>query len=128
MRGETMVPPADVHQTCSWGGGATAGQLGGAVVTVITGHVNFVGQGRGVLSRVAELRPGDQLRTVSTNRTRATWSVTGVVAYVKAAGIPEAVFTHADSGRRTLRLITCGGQLEANGNYDDNVVVTAVLE
>lgn len=123
----TMVPPASVHQTCGWGGGAAPTDLSGAGVTVITGHVNYVGQGRGALGRIVDLHADDAIVTTAPGGARATWTVTSVVAYVKAAGIPAAVFTRSDGGHRTLRLVTCGGQLQADGNYDENIVVTAVL-
>lgn len=122
----TMEPPPDVHQTCRWSGGESLDAAAGSGITVITGHVNYVGQGQGAFARIGDLRVGDLLVTSGPDGSTIHWTVTRVVAYTKTGGIPERIFTQSDAQRRTLRLITCGGTLESDGSYNDNIIVTAV--
>lgn len=128
MDGSVMEPPANVHRTCAWAGGAPLAGNGGTGVSVIAGHVNYVGQGPGAFARIDDLTAGQTITTSGPGDDATTWSVTGVVAYRKSGGLPANVFTRPAAGHRTLRLITCGGRLQSDGNYADNVVVTAVAQ
>src|SRR5207244_7494767 len=60
-----LEPPANVHRTCYWAGGAPVTAVAGT--TVITGHINWVGQGTGALGNLAGLRAGDTLLTSGTS-------------------------------------------------------------
>lgn len=126
IKGGTMEAPPNVHQTCRWAGSESLDVTAGSGITVITGHVNYVGQGQGAFARIGDLHAGDQLVTSGPGGSTIRWSVTGVIAYTKADGLPPRIFTQAEGQQRTLRLITCGGELAPDGNYDDNIVVTAV--
>jgi len=112
-----MDPPARVTQTCRWQRDQ---------VTVITGHVNYVGQGTGALGHIAYLRTGDRVYT-SIDGHRVSWTVRDVTAYSKTA-LPQSVFLSAVYGGPTLRLVTCGGDLLPTGHYADSVVVTLTPE
>ena len=118
-RGGAVEPPTKVSEVCWWRQGASPSATTGT--TVITGHVNFVGQGTGALGRIAYLGSGDAV--VTTDATGAThrWRVSHVTARPKSRGTDPAAFV-GPTGPRRLVLVTCGGPFDADtGSYEDNV-------
>lgn len=112
--------PSDVHNVGWWSGG---GSLTGATGTVLlAGHVNYVGQGPGALSQLASARVGETVITVGANHMEQTWKVYKVTS-VPQANLPQNIF--APSGQRRLVIVTCGGTLEPDHYYNQNVLVYA---
>ena len=122
---ETMVDgaltiPGDVRMVGAWTGSAAMSAVAGTVL--LAGHIDNIDQGPGALHDVYLLQPGDkvflQLHGVS-----GVWQIVTLGTYPKTA-IPASLFD-GPTGPRRLALVTCGGQIH-NGEYDDNVVATAV--
>jgi len=119
-RDDTLQVPGSASQAGWWSGGAKAGRRGTAV---IVGHVAANG-GPAVFYRLRQLRPGDRVRVVHRDGSRASFSVTERHSYSKRNFPTERVYSRTP--KPTLRLITCGGSFDASrGHYRDNVVVFA---
>jgi Sortase domain len=118
-----LEPPADVHQVCYWAGGAGLGDAAGT--SVLTGHINWVGQGTGAFGNLGALRRGDLVYTSDARRTVTAWRITRVEHRPKTLGInPDAFVGHR--GPRRLYLISCGGAFDsAELSYVDNIYVLA---
>jgi hypothetical protein len=102
--------------------GPAPGQFGPAV---IVGHVDDR-DGPAVFHRLATLGPGGRIEVTRRDRQVATFQVTSVQRYAKAA-LPAAE-VYGDFSRPGLRLITCGGSWDGGGaGYAENVVVFAIL-
>lgn len=118
-RGFLTIPP-DVHDVGWYRGG---GQLGAKTGTLLlAGHVNYVGQGWGAFGHLADLRRGATVFTTDAAGAVQAWRVTAVTAMLQA-DLPQGIFDA--SGPRRLVLVTCGGTLEPDHLYNDNVVVYA---
>ena len=119
VRGSLTIPP-DVHQVGWYNGG---GQIGARTGTLLlAGHVNYVGQGWGAFGHLADVRRGATVFTTDATGAVQAWRVTAVTAMLQA-DLPQGIF--AASGPRRLVLVTCGGTLEPDHLYNDNVVVYA---
>jgi Sortase domain len=130
-----MTIPADVH-TVAWfdgsdvsGGVATSdhapwpGQPG---VSLLAGHVDWVGQGPGALYYIGQLVAGDPIEVVGTNRQTTYWRVSQPPITIAKSELPQTLFNN--SGPPKLALVTCGGPFDAaTGHYLDNVIVWATL-
>jgi hypothetical protein len=118
-----LEPPSDVHQVCYWAGGADIGDRAGT--TVLTGHINWVGQGTGAFGNLAALHRGDTVYTSDARRTVTAWRIRHVEHRSKALGVdPDAFVGHR--GPRRLYLISCGGAFDpAELSYVDNIYVLA---
>ena len=113
-----LVPPSDPQQVGWWDAGAVPGAATGRAL--ITGHT--VHTGGGAFDHLASLRPGDQVR-VLTSRGTLNYTVSDVTTYHKNALARQApqLFTQRGPGR--LVLITCD---DWNGHaYLSNTVVMA---
>jgi hypothetical protein len=118
-----LEPPADVHQVCYWAGGAGIGDRAGT--TVLTGHINFVGQGTGAFGELAALRRGQMLYTSDARRTVTAWRIIRVEHRSKDLGVDPAAFV-GQHGPRRLYLISCGGAFDPTDlSYVDNIYVQA---
>ena len=121
---DELEPPQDVHRTCYWAGGAELSAQTGT--TVVTGHVNWVGQGTGALGNIGALHRGNVVRTTGKDGIVTNWQIESVVHRPKSQGIDTSVFV-GEQGVRKLYLITCGGAFDAaDANYLDNIYVAAV--
>jgi hypothetical protein len=111
--------PGDIHRV---GWYKDAGQLdGGPGSVLITGHVNWVGQGTGALGNIGQLHLGDVVVTRGQKKPQA-WRVVRLVSYLKSGGLPQDIFRK--TGKRELVLVTCGGAFDpSTGNYLSNIVV-----
>lgn len=93
--------------------------------TVVVGHRDGRGQGRGALYALGALGVGDRIRVTLADGTRVVYRVVAREVLEKQAVPLEEVF--ARSGPRVLSLISCGGVYDSSrGGYQSNVVVTAV--
>jgi hypothetical protein len=127
---DALQPPADVHRTCRWAGGAglltASSGAGSEGTTAITGHINWVGQGTGALGRLADLHRGDTVLTSDDTGDVTRWRITSVTMRDKSRGVDLAAFA-GPTGPRVLYLISCGGAFDAAElSYVDNVYVRAV--
>jgi len=114
-----QIPP-DVHHVGWWSGG---GQLSGSSGTVLlAGHVNYVGQGPGALSQLAYAHVGETITTVGPHHMTQDWTVDKVTSLIQA-DLPQDIFT--STGPRRLVIVTCGGTLEPDHYYNENVLVYA---
>jgi hypothetical protein len=119
----TLGVPDDPAQVGWWTGSALPGASTGSVV--IDGHVDSATAGPGALFRLADLHTGDLILVTTTTGDRRSYTVTGRRVYLKAGGLPPALF--AATGPPRLVLISCGGPFNrATGNYLDNIAVFAV--
>jgi sortase (surface protein transpeptidase) len=90
---------------------------------VIAGHVDST-QGPAVFYLLGDLRAGDKVYVRRADQSVATFDVTGVLMYTKAAFPAESVYGPVSGPQ--LRLITCGGTFDyARHSYLSNVVVYA---
>ncbi len=99
--------------------GPRPGEAGPAVVVA---HVSSR-RGPDVFHRLDELRPGDQVVIERRDGTSATWVVTQSEQTDKDDLPVDRIWDR--TRRPVLRLVTCGGTIQADGHYDDNVIVYA---
>jgi hypothetical protein len=100
--------------------GPRPGQPGPAV---IAGHVDST-QGPAVFYLLGDLKAGDKVYVRRADQSVATFVVTGVLMYAKAAFPAESVYGPVSGPQ--LRLITCGGAFDyVRHSYLSNVVVYA---
>ncbi len=120
--GTLEVPPGPFP--AGWyTGSPTPGERGPAV---LAGHVDWNDE-HGVFHDLATLVPGDVVTVVREDASVATFRVVAVEHYPKDE-FPTAV-VYGDTAGPELRLITCGGDIDATtGHYVDNIVAYAVLE
>jgi hypothetical protein len=91
--------------------------------TVVAGHLDSFTYGLGPLVRLREVVAGDRVE-VSTADGRRTSYVVLAVQRIERSSLPAEIFSR--DGPRLLRVITCGGEYDADaGGYQDNLVVTA---
>ena len=117
-----LLPPEDFARAGWYTRGPAPGDTGPAV---IAGHVDSAG-GPAVFFRLAELDDGDEVLVDRADGTTVRFTVTSVDRYPKDE-FPTAQ-VYGPTPRAELRLITCGGEFDADArSYRDNVVVSAVL-
>ncbi len=123
LRDGTLSVPVDADQVGFYAAGATPGQLGSAVLAA---HVDTASGREGAFYRLGAVRDGDQIRVTRADGTTPVFTVDRVQAFAKSA-FPTAAVYESDLASAQLRLITCGGPLDGDGTYRDNVVVFAHL-
>jgi sortase (surface protein transpeptidase) len=123
--GGELTIPADVHEAGWDEQTPTPGQKG---VTLLAGHVNWVGQGEGALGEIGQLVPGDRI-VLNWQGRETTWSIATRPRLSPNTVAHPGLFT--DRGSPTLALVTCGGPFTEvpgrGGSYADNVIVEASL-
>lgn len=103
-------------------GGPAPGAIGPAV---LVGHVDSKA-GPGVFYQLHTLVAGDAVTVSRSDGSTVEFRVSGVQSFPKDAFPTQAVYGPTPDPQ--LRLITCGGSFDvATGNYESNVVVSAVL-
>lgn len=122
--GELEVPaPGPQYDRAGWYRySPTPGSLGPAV---IVGHVDSAENGASVFARLGSLHKGDRIRVARADGSVAVFAIDDVRLFRKARFPSRLVYGNTDHA--ALRLITCGGPLDPNGHYRDNVVVLASL-
>lgn len=100
----------------------TPGERGPAV---IEGHLDTPEGAPSVFYGLALLTAGDEVEVVRADGKTLTFLITEVARYAKAEFPTSAVY--GDLDHPGLRLLTCGGSLDEEGNYRDNVVVFGTL-
>ncbi|WP_290869981.1 class F sortase [Hamadaea sp.] len=120
--GEVQVPPLSAPMVVGWyNHGPAPGEVGAAV---LLGHVDAAPAGPAVFYDLGRLPVGAEVTVDRADRRTAVFTVEAVRAYHKDAFPSGDIYGLAR--RAELRLVTCGGPF-AGGEYQDNVVVFAVL-
>ncbi len=120
--GELLAPRGDRANLAAWfEGSPTPGELG---PSVIEGHVTWGGD-PSVFFELGGLEPGDRVDVDREDGTTATFEVYDSARYPKDEFPTLAVYGRTEGPE--LRLITCGGDLDADGHHLDNTVVFARL-
>ncbi|MEX6430952.1 MAG: class F sortase [Ferrimicrobium sp.] len=124
VNGALTIPP-DVHNVGWDNQTPTPGNPG---VTLLAGHVNWVGQGEGALGEIGQLVPGDTV-ILNWQGHESTWRITTKPTLSPNTVAHPQLFTN--HGPPTLALVTCGGPFTevpgVGGSYADNVIVEAAL-
>lgn len=122
--GRIEVPPVGptYDQPAWYRYSPTPGEEGPAV---IEGHLDTPEGKPSVFYYLAQLEPGNEIDVTRADGKILTFVITQVGRYAKADFPTDAVYGNLD--HPGLRLLTCGGSLDENGNYRDNVVVFATL-
>ncbi len=117
----TLRIPVD-PRTAVWysAGGAMWG--GDEGTTLVAAHV-ATARNPGVFRGIDKLQPGDVVWTTDAENRRQAWAVTQLWAAEHKA-FPQEYFSA--EGERRLAIITCGGRLNAQGYYAQNVFAVAV--
>jgi sortase (surface protein transpeptidase) len=119
--GAMEVPPGG-YPAGWFDGSPTPGELGPAV---LAGHVDWDGD-PAVFWGLHDLTAGDQVLVERADGSTATFAVERIAEYAKEEFPTGSVY--GDIDRAGLRLITCGGDFDADtAGYTDNVVVYAHL-
>jgi len=122
VNGALTIPP-DVHNVGWDEQTPTPGNPG---VTLLAGHVNWVGQGEGAMGEIGQLVPGDQV-ILNWGGHESTWTITTKPTLSPNTVAHPQLFTN--QGTPTLALVTCGGPFKeipgVGGSYADNVIVQA---
>lgn len=120
--GKLLAPRGEQADLAAWfDGSPTPGQSGPAV---IEGHVTWGGE-PSVFFELGALQPGDRIEVDREDGTVATFEVYDAARYPKDEFPTVAVYGKTDGPE--LRLITCSGDLNADGHHLDNTVISARL-
>jgi sortase (surface protein transpeptidase) len=120
--GGTLAIPPDVHQV---GWDHQTRSPGWPGVTLLAGHVNWVGQGEGALGGIGQLTPGDQV-ILNWGGIESSWVVSSPPRLTPNTIVHHSLFS--TTGPPRLALVTCGGpfsETARGGSYADNVIVIA---
>ncbi|WP_262284702.1 class F sortase [Micromonospora sp. MA102] len=122
--GTVQVPPLEQAMKAGWySPGPSPGEAGNSV---IVGHVDSAKLGPAVFFNLGALRMGDTISIAREDGSAATFTVTEVKSYPKAAFPTELVYGPSD--KPGLRVVTCGGTFdESSRSYVDNVIAFASL-
>lgn len=118
----TLTIPPDVHEV---GWDHQTRSPGWPGVTLLAGHVNWVGQGEGALGQIGQLVPGDQV-ILNWGGTQSIWVVSSPPRLTPNTIVHRSLFS--TTGPARLALVTCGGpfsETSHGGSYADNVIVIA---
>ncbi len=122
--GRLNAPPPDDTNLVGWfAAGPSPGERGTAIVA---GHLDTKAA-PAVFARLSTLSPGDKIRIVREDGTRATFVVDAIDNFPRDDFPDDRVY--ADTPDAQLRLITCGGSYDhARKRYTENTVVFARLK
>src|SRR5690606_37082380 len=122
--GTIEAPDLDSPEQTGWySHGPAPGQIGAAA---LVGHVDSRRSGAAVFYDLGSLAPGDAITVTRRDGRLARFTVDLVESYPKAKFPYGAVFTN--TGYAALRLITCGGDFDAERRtYVNNIVVYATM-
>lgn len=120
--GQLLAPRGEQADLAAWfDGSPTPGESGPAI---IEGHVTWGGD-PSVFFDLGALHSGDLIEVDRADGTVATFEVYDAARYPKDAFPTVAVYGRTDGPE--LRVITCSGDLDADGHHLDNTVVSARL-
>lgn len=120
--GTVEVPPLDQPSQVDWyDQGPAPGAVGPAV---LLGHVDTKA-GPAVFAKLPKLKPGDRIEIHRGDGSTVTFQVRKLEQPHKDQFPTDEVYGNTDTPQ--LRVITCGGSLQSNGHYSDNIIVFADL-
>ncbi len=120
----TLIPPSDVSRLGWYSASAVPGAAGAVGSSVITGHINYQGQGAGYAARFANMNVGDEFE-IYIDGTPQTFRV-GQAPYRLPKGSDFPPEVNDSTGPNRLVLITCGGQFVGGAlGYADNIITIA---
>ncbi|MBK0331673.1 class F sortase [Brachybacterium sp. MASK1Z-5] len=120
--GSLPAPSGARKDDAAWfDGSPTPGEQGPAV---IEGHVTYSGK-PSVFFELGAVRKGDRVDVDREDGSTATFEVYDIGRFPKDSFPTWAVYENTSSAE--LRLITCGGTVDADGRHADNVIVFAKL-
>ncbi|ARZ70273.1 peptidase C60 [Streptomyces albireticuli] len=118
-----QVPPPEKGMTAGWyTGGATPGTPGAAV---IIGH-NDTREGKAVFHDLGKVGKGAAVNVKRGDGEVLHFTVTGTEKVGKDAFPTRKVY--GETSERALRLVTCAGELDADGHPVENLIVYATLK
>ncbi|MBC3186682.1 class F sortase [Corynebacterium sp. zg-331] len=119
-----LIPPQDVSRLGWYSASAVPGDKGNVGSSVITGHVNFAGQGEGYAAKFVKLKKDDTI-TITVNGEERTFRVTQDPYHVTKGADFSDVMDDMDGENRVV-LVTCGGEFVGGQlGYADNVLTIA---
>ncbi|WP_329580851.1 class F sortase [Kitasatospora sp. NBC_01250] len=120
--GTVEVPPLDQPSQVDWyDQGPAPGAVGPAV---LLGHLDTKA-GPAVFAKLPKLMPGDRIEIHRADGSTVTFQVRKREQPHKDQFPTDEVYGNTDTPQ--LRVITCGGSLQSNGHYSDNIIVFADL-
>lgn len=120
----TLIPPSDVSRLGWYSASAVPGAAGASGTSVITGHINYQGQGTGYAARFANMKPGDEFEIYIDGAPQTFRVSQAPYRLPKGSDFPPEV--NDSTGPNRLVLITCGGQFVGGAlGYADNIITVA---
>lgn len=119
-----LIPPQDVSRLGWYSASAVPGAKGNVGSSVITGHVNFAGQGEGYAAKFVHMEEGETF-TIAVNGEDREFRVTKAPYHV-TKGADFADVMDDQDGKNRVVLVTCGGDFVGGSlGYADNVITIA---
>ena len=119
-----LLPPHDVTRVGWYSASAVPGEPGNVGSSVITGHINYQGQGTGYAEKFTKLKKGQEFTVVIDGQERTFRVTEAPYRLPKGSGFPDVV--NDKEGENRLVLITCGGQFVGGAlGYEDNIITVA---
>lgn len=119
-----LLPPHDVSRLGWYSASAVPGDAGNVGSSVITGHVNYQGQGTGYAEKFTRLQENQEFTVVIDGEERTFRVTQKPYRLPKGADFPDVVNDADDTNR--LVLITCGGKFVGGAlGYEDNIITVA---
>ena len=119
-----LIPPRDVSRLGWYSASAVPGEAGPVGSSVITGHINYQGQGTGFAEKFTTLEQGQEFTVYIDGEERMFRVTEAPYRLPKGAGFPDVV--NDTEGENRLVLITCGGKFVGGQlGYEDNIITVA---
>lgn len=119
-----LIPPRDVQRLGWYSASAVPGEAGPVGSSVITGHINYQGQGTGFAEKFTTLEQGQEFTVFIDGEERQFRVTEAPYRLPKGSGFPDVV--NDAQGENRLVLITCGGKFVGGElGYEDNIITVA---
>lgn len=119
-----LIPPHDVQRLGWYSASAVPGEAGPVGSSVITGHINYQGQGTGFAEKFTTMELGQEFTVFIDGEERRFRVIEAPYRLQKGAGFPDVV--NDTQGDNRLVLITCGGKFVGGQlGYEDNIITVA---
>jgi possible peptidase C60, sortase A and B len=119
-----LLPPHDVTRLGWYSASAVPGDAGNVGSSVITGHVNYQGQGTGYAEKFTRLQLNQEFTVVIDGEERVFRVTEKPYRLPKGGDFPDVV--NDTDGTNRLVLITCGGKFIGGAlGYEDNIITVA---
>ncbi|OFK64819.1 peptidase C60 [Corynebacterium sp. HMSC076G08] len=119
-----LIPPHDVQRLGWYSASAVPGEAGPVGSSVITGHINYQGQGTGFAEKFTTMELGQEFTVFIDGEGRRFRVTEAPYRLQKGAGFPDVV--NDTQGDNRLVLITCGGKFVGGQlGYEDNIITVA---